>query len=112
MRAPVLARRLLLEAPERVADGAGGFSEVWQVLGQHWAEVLAGPGAEDSGDLLTLWRVALRIVVRGAPAGSPARPVPGQRFREGDRVFPILAVVERDPRGRHLICFAREEAAA
>lgn len=47
---------------------------------------------------------AARVTVRAV-----ARPKPGQRFREGSRVFAILAVAERDPAGRYLTCFCREE---
>lgn len=111
MKVPVLGRRLVLEAPVEVADGAGGYARDWVALGAHWAEVTPGAGAE-AGDLVTVARVAVRIVVRGAPHGDAARPRPEQRFREGDRVFPIVAVTERDPRGHYLTCFAREEAAA
>lgn len=33
MTRPDLSRRLLLEGPVRVPDGAGGFAETWQPLG-------------------------------------------------------------------------------
>jgi len=33
MSAPVLSRRLVLEAPVRVPDGAGGVIESWASLG-------------------------------------------------------------------------------
>ena len=36
-------------------------------------------------------------------------PVPQQRFRDGARVYNILAVTERDPDGLYLTCFSREE---
>ncbi len=55
-------------------------------------------------------RVAYKIVVRGAPFGDPARPMAEQRFRDGDRIFTIEAVAERDPEGRYLTCFVQEEA--
>ncbi len=53
----------------------------------------------------------LRIVVRAAPEGHPARPEPGQRLVEGARRYRILAVAETDAAGLYLTCFAREEAA-
>jgi len=46
--------------------------------------------------------------VRGAPVGAASRPRPDQRFREGDRVFAILAVSEFDATGRWLECWAEE----
>ena len=49
---------------------------------------------------------------RAAPVGSPQRPKPAQRFREGARLYAIRAVAEQDSRGRYLVCFADEEVTA
>jgi head-tail adaptor len=110
MKLPMLMRRLILEAPQRSPDGAGGYTETWVALGEHWAEIKAGTGREAAGEFVTVSSVGYRIVVRAAPVGDAARPKPEQRFREGARVFLILAVTEHDPRGHYLVCFAREEA--
>ncbi len=112
MKAPHLNRRLVLEAPARVADGAGGFTESWNVLGTLWAEVSARSGAERFEAGASRSRVAYRITVRAAPHGSSMRPAPEQRFTEGGRVFVIRAVADHDPGGRFLTCFADEEVAA
>lgn len=112
MKLPHLTRKLILEAPERVPDGAGGFTQVWVTLGEHWAEISAGTGREGAGEFLTLSAVPYRIIVRAAPVGADARPRPEQRFRDGSRLFVINAVTEHDPRGHYLVCFAREEATA
>ena len=55
---------------------------------------------------------AYRVVVRAAPMGSPSRPLAGQRFRVGPRIWQIEAVREYDPAVRYLICFVKEEVAA
>lgn len=110
MRPPVLSRRLVLEAPERVADGAGGYAETWVALGRVWADV-APRGAGQEVDAIAA-RMDIRIVVRAAPLGAPSRPTPTMRFREGARVFRIEAVTEADATGRYLVCFAREETGA
>lgn len=107
-----LTRALVLEEPQEVADGAGGFGVTWVALGVLWAEVKPGAGREAAGEEVLVSTTLTRITVRGAPEGSPQRPRPEQRFREGDRLFTILAVTEADPAGRHLTCFAREEVAA
>lgn len=109
MSAPQLNRPLVLEAMSRVADGAGGFAESWGALGTLWAEVKPGAGRDAAGEEVVMGVVGYRITLRGAPQGSPARPVPGQRFRDGGRLFAILAVTEADAAGRYLTCFAREE---
>ncbi|MEE9429055.1 MAG: head-tail adaptor protein [Paracoccaceae bacterium] len=107
-----LNRKLVLEDPVRVDDGAGGHSESWTVLGTVWASVRAGTGREYASQHLTLSKVPYRIIVRAAPAGSMERPKPEQRFVEGSRVFRILAVSEHDSRGHYLMCHAREEVLA
>lgn len=112
MKVPHLNRKLVLEAPVRVADGSGGYTETWASLGTHWAEVTARSGAERSIAGVPMSRVSFRIVVRGAPVGSSMRPSPDQRFVEGTRRFVIRAVAERDSRGQYLTCFADEEVVA
>ena len=107
-----LNRKLVLEAPQRVQDGAGGHSEVWTAVGTVWAQVTAGTGREIAGQFVTVSSVPYKIVVRGAPVGAPSRPKPDQRFREGSRIFLIKAVADRDPEGRYLTCFAQEETVA
>ncbi len=112
MRAPRLHRRLALEAEVVTPDGTGGFSRVWALRGHLWAEVAPGSGRESGGIEVPLSTQPFRITVRGAAQGVPSRPVAGQRFRDGSRVFAVLAVTERDTDGRYLVCAAREEVPA
>lgn len=109
---PRLNRPLVLEAVQRVPDGAGGFGQVWQGLGTLWAEVSARSGGAAEGEGVSLGRATYRITLRAAPQDSPQRPKPGQRLRDGARVFSILAVTERDADGRYLIAWAEEEVVA
>ena len=112
MTAPRLNRILVLEAPERVADGAGGYDETWVAQGELWADVRLRSGRETSGDGGAVSATGYRIIVRSAPFGASSRPVAGQRFRDGTRIFNIHAVGEMDGDGRYLTCFAEEEIAA
>lgn len=107
-----LNRKLVLEAPARVADGTGGYTESWNALGDLWAEVAPRRGRVGRSGDLALAEVPTDVTVRGAPVGSLSRPAPGQRFREGDRLWRVLAVAEADPRGRYLRCTTVEEATA
>ncbi|VDC31786.1 head-tail adaptor protein [Pseudogemmobacter humi] len=109
MKAPHLRRALLLEDAARAPDGAGGFTMSWAPLGTLWAEVAAGSGRDTAGEEVILGAVSWRITLRALPQGAALRPRPGQRFREGERIFAILAVAERDAGGRWLTCFCREE---
>ncbi|MBI1416683.1 MAG: head-tail adaptor protein [Limimaricola sp.] len=111
MTAPRLNRPLVLEAPVRQPDGAGGYGQTWQALGTLWAQVAARTGREVADVTAPVSRVAYRITVRAAPVGAPSRPRPEQRFRDGQRILSILAVAEADTEGRWLICDAEEEIA-
>ena len=109
MKRPQLNRNLTLENKDRIPDGGGGFSEVWTPLGTHWAEITTRAGSARAEAGVPVSAVSYKIVVRGSPHGAPSRPVPGQRFREGQRLFSIIAVAERDASGLYLTCFAEEE---
>ncbi|MDJ0859378.1 MAG: head-tail adaptor protein [Dinoroseobacter sp.] len=113
MKVPNLNRKLSLEERQQSPDGAGGFSEAWTPLGTLWAEIDHRTGRETARRPATAVSLTtLRIIVRGAPVGDPSRPKPEQRFREGQRIYRILAVAERDPNARFLTCFADEEVGA
>lgn len=109
MSAVHLNRKLVLEAPQNLSDGAGGFVRAWTVLGTLWGDVQPGSGREAAGVEVVLAAVPYKIIVRGAAVGSPRRPTPDQRLRDGSRVFTILAVTEHDQDARYLTCFTREE---
>ncbi len=107
-----LNRALVLETRMRTPDGLGGFAETWVARGSLWAEVVPGSGRDLAREEVTGSLVPLRITVRGASVGAPSRPVAGDRFREGARCYQIVAVTERDPEARYLMCFAQEEVPA
>lgn len=109
---PRLNRHLSLEARVDTADGAGGFDENWIHLGALWAQMVPRTGRATARKTLSVSQVDYRITLRAAPVGHGQRPVAGQRFREGSRLFRILSVTEADAAGRYLECIAREEAAA
>ncbi|WP_298358481.1 phage head closure protein [uncultured Litoreibacter sp.] len=109
MSGVTLNRRLMLEDATRVSDGAGGYVEAWQPLGELWAGLKAGSGRERIGGTATLSAVPYRITVRAAPFGAASRPRPDQRFREGTRIFRILAVADDDADRRFLTCHCIEE---
>jgi len=111
MKRPQLNRSLVLEAPVKMADGAGGYSRSWEPLGVLWAEVKAGTGREIGGGAATRARTTYRITVRARPYGAPSRPAPGQRFRDGARAFDIHAVAEAGVDAHYLTCHAVEEVA-
>lgn len=112
MSAPRLDHKLVLEAAVSQPDGAGGYVETWTALGTLWGEVRPRTGREATGVAGALSVAGFRITVRASRVGHPARPVAGQRFRQGARLFRVLAVTEREPGGQFLVCTAEEELAA
>lgn len=107
-----LTRQLALEERGEAPDGAGGRSGAWRTLGRHWARIEPRTGRLERGEGGPRSRVPVKITLRATPHGAPSRPRPGQRFREGERIFLIRAVFEQDPAAMYLTCFADEEAAA
>lgn len=109
-KVPNLSRQLVLEAPERVPDGGGGWAEGWTAKGSLWAEVKPVSAREPVIGDRPQGQVTHRIVVRNAPTGSERRPDAGQRFRSGGRVFAIRGVAEMDGADAYLLCWAEEGA--
>jgi head-tail adaptor len=107
-----LNRPMVLEEVVTTPDGAGGFTTSWTELGTLWVELRAGSGTQQRGTIAPEGRMLFRVYMRAAPQGSPQRPRPDQRLREGDRFFTILAVSEADTQGAFLLCHAREEVPA
>ncbi len=104
-----LNRKLILEAPQSLPDGAGGYRQIWQQLGTIWADVSPLSGQEVQEGTAPRNQVKHRIVVRAAPPGSDRRPEVRQRFREGDRVYRIQSVTVHDRKSRYLRCMVEEE---
>ena len=110
--APRLNRKMVLEAPVRVPDQAGGYTVVWQALGEVWGAVKASTGRETASDAITLARVPVRITLRAAPAGSSKRPEVDQRLVEGRDIYMITGVADDVVDRRYLTCFALLELVA
>jgi len=107
-----LTRRLTLEQVVKTPDGAGGFVQVWTVLGELWANMDARTGRIRDAAGVAVSVVRYRIVVRAALDGSDMRPQAGQRFRDGTRAYVIDASAAHDGAGLYLECWAREEVVA
>ncbi len=110
-RAVRLSRKLVLEQAARQGDGAGGYSESWAPVGTLWADMRPGYGRARDGAGARLSLNRWRVICRAAPVGAPSRPVAGQRFVEGTRIYLIEAVSAWDDAGIYLQCFCREEVA-
>lgn len=105
-----LSRPLVLEQRVETPDAGGGRIGHWQALCNLWGEIRAGSAGRADGEERQIARMRYKIYLRGAPAGSSARPMAGQRLREGARAFTILAVTDGAGDGRYLLCHCEEEA--
>ena len=104
-----LSRKLELENLTRTDDGAGGFSHAWARLGTVWGAVEPRTAGVVVGQETTVSTARYRVTVRAVPFESSARPKPGQRFRDGARVFMIRSVQDAKD-ARFLLCLVEEEA--
>ena len=104
-----LGRKLVLEARGQVPDGLGGHTGAWQALGTHWAEVAQRSGRQERGEGSARSRVSYTVRVRAVGPDQPSRPKPGQRFRDGNRVFMIRSVADARAGEPLLECLTDEE---
>ena len=98
-----LDRRLVLEEPVDVSDGAGGAARTYQEAATLWAQVstVAVRGVEAT-DVFGA-TVTHRIVVR-AWSDITTR----HRLRDGARIFRIVSLRDHDARGTLMVIHAEE----
>lgn len=112
MGKPVLNTELILEAPNRIADGVGGYAVAWMPVGTHWAEVRTNSAGERVAGGRSTPDTSHRITIRSAPTDSPRFPKADCRFRSGGRVFSIRGIAPAGSREQYLTCWAEEGAYA
>jgi len=98
-----LNRRLTLEAPVESADGAGGVVREFETVATLWAEVMPVSAARAIEAERAGARITHRIGIRFADDISTRH-----RFRDGERVFRIVSLRDRDGRKRFLAIEAEE----
>lgn len=98
-----LRHRLTLEQLERVADEGGGFSESWVTVATLSADLRPIGGDERLEADRLVGRITHEVVLR-----YRAGVVPAMRFRQGARLFHILAVIDVEERRRWVKCLCEE----
>lgn len=103
-----LRSRLTLEAPVDAADDIGGAARAYVTLDTLWAEVApAGVAGRFIDDRFVAERMEvtvthhIRLRWRAGMSGA-------MRFRLGERIFIIHAIVDPDERRRFLVCRCEE----
>nr|WP_238941524.1 head-tail adaptor protein [Jannaschia sp. Os4] len=97
---------MTLLRPSEVADGSGGVVRGWVEVCGLWGEVKLRSGGARGGEWGASERVRVRIATRALPEGHPNRPRPGDRMRDGMRLWSVDAVAPEDGRGAWLRLFA------
>lgn len=101
-----LRRRLTLEAPNRVADDAGGTMDTWVTVATLWAAIHPRTGSETFAGARVEGRVTHDIWIRPRSDIMPA-----QRLRLDTRLFNIRAVLRPDEivNRLRLVCEERDQ---
>ena len=99
----LLRHRLALEAPVESADGAGGVVRSYGSVATLWAEVTPVSAARALEAERLGARITHRIGIRFADDITTKH-----RFRDGNRVFRIVSLRDRDGRKRFLQIEAEE----
>lgn len=99
----LLRHRLALEAPVEIADGAGGVARSYSAVATLWAEVTPVSAALALEAERLGARITHRIGVRFSDDITTKH-----RFRDGDRIFRIVSLRDRDGRKRFLTIEAEE----
>jgi SPP1 family predicted phage head-tail adaptor len=89
-----LNRRLTLEAPVEAPDGAGGVTRGYADAATLWAQVTQVSARADVTANSPGAALRVRIVIRARP-GMTTR----HRFRDGPRIYRVVAVRESKTRG-------------
>jgi SPP1 family predicted phage head-tail adaptor len=98
-------RRLTLEAPMEIPDGAGGVARSHESVATLWASVVPVSAREQSDAVQRGVTLTHRIVLRYS-ADITSR----HRFRDGARIFRIVSLRDRDGRKRFLDVQAEERS--
>src|SRR5687767_2038695 len=99
-----LRTRLTLEQPLRTPDGGGGASVAWQPVAELWAHVRPLSGDERLIHDQIAGRLTHQVWLR-----HRAGIVPAMRFRQGTRIYEIVAVLD-GARRTHLKCLCEERS--
>lgn len=100
----MLNHELILEEPVETADGAGGFTTVWNSVATLWARLEPVSPEREFWSARSVSEQTHRVTLRHR---NDLRQ--GMRFRKLARLFPILSVQDADETGRYIIARTREE---
>ena len=97
-----MRERFTLEQAIRTADGGGGATVAWETVVELWAHVRPITGDERLRQDQLAGRLTHQVWTRYRPGVLPA-----MRFRQGTRIYDIVAILEVERR-RRLKCLCEE----
>jgi SPP1 family predicted phage head-tail adaptor len=102
MNIAAMRERFALEQAVRTADGGGGATVVWETVTELWAHLRPIGGEERLRHDQLSGRLTHEVSIRWRAGVAPA-----MRFRQGARIYHIVAVIEA-VRRRRLKCLCEE----
>ncbi|MCF6199471.1 MAG: phage head closure protein [Hyphomicrobiaceae bacterium] len=105
MRAGALRHRISLESMTKTDDGGGGVAIIWEEIAPLWVAIKPLSGRERLGAGQYASRLTHEITLRYRTLALPE-----MRFRKGNRIFEITAVINVDEKSQWLraLCEERE----
>ena len=104
MDAGKLRTRLVLEAPVRTPDGAGGHEVEWQTVAEFFAHVEPARASTTVVGDATRQQLTHRVTLRHREDVHPSMRL----LRNGQHVMRIDTVRDLDGTGRYLVCGCTE----
>ena len=104
MNIAAMRERFTLEQPVRTDDGGGGATLTWEPVTDLWAHVRPISGDERLAHDQIAGRLTHQVWIRHRTG-----VVPAMRFRDGARIYEIVAVLD-SPRRTHLKCLCEERS--
>ncbi len=94
-----LRHLLTIEREIRSGDGGGGALTDWEAVAEVWGAIEAVSGKESVRADRLSGELAYQITIRGRSDLAPA-----MRIRKGNDIYRIVAILDKDGRGRFLHC--------
>jgi len=103
-RAGALRHRVILESMTKMDDGGGGVDIIWEQVAPLWVAIKPLSGRERLGAGQYASRLTHEITLR-----YRILALPEMRFRKGNRIFEITAVINVDEKSQWLRVLCAEE---
>ena len=105
MRIGDLNKYITIQAPSKVSDSMGGFTETWNDVDQVWAAIWPVSAKEQIQSGQMTMAVTMRIRIRYRSVFRP-----NWRIKYGNRYFSIVSIVNPNEKNEYLDLLCKEAA--